>query len=736
METLNKYYKIARSVYSEELTLKQFKAAFKQIEEGRAELHENMSKKTVKSLKNILNQMGSYHDSRHKKADLVEKVCDNLRTYFYLGRGISYMMGDEGGHDAAEMKLINGTTEESLKAFYDKRREEREEKEKAEKNPETLQEFKIFIDKFGEDALSNEQKEVRERLIADSLLKHQEREAEQKAVVTKVEAEGVEFKLHPTKHSKTGVDIFTVVMLSRVEREVYKELNGKAKQLGGYYSRFSNKNAQPPIKAGFNFNTEKEALKFMGLTEGSQSAQENQEEKAEEVKQSAADRMKERAAKMIEKAEGELNQDRRTNTHRQASQAASTEGRLRSEISFGKKLIQIANGLEDGSIKYLHALRNGKQLEQLETILRRGFNKRLDSLNLSYTEKQGQEAKPLEDVNFIEYPFPCYHLDTVESVFGKYSETKGMIQDIARILKDLKRAPRNGHLIRLKGEYSIGLYKRAALKFTDKWDKERILNQIQDFERLQKMGLTNEAMLKTALRELAELTKGTGISEEEKKEIETKELERSFIGKKINGFFPTPQPLIEEMLAMAKVFEGETIREPSAGLGHIAEQIRIMHPANTLHVNECNYSLADVLDKKGFNTTTGDFLEETGKTDVIFMNPPFENNQDIDHVKHAFSLLNDGGRLVAIMAGNKNGSNKKVVEFMELVNEHGYIKENEAGSFKSAFNSTGVNTCTVYLEKPINIEEDDSDEEEETTKQEAREDAIQCKGRSEQLSLF
>ena len=44
------------------------------------------------------------------------------------------------------------------------------------------------------------------------------------------------------------------------------------------------------------------------------------------------------------------------------------------------------------------------------------------------------------------------------------------------------------------------------------------------------------------------------------------------------------------------------------------------------------------------------FLQTTGKYDKIIMNPPFENGQDIDHIRHAYSLLNDGGRVVCIMS--------------------------------------------------------------------------------------
>ena len=103
--------------------------------------------------------------------------------------------------------------------------------------------------------------------------------------------------------------------------------------------------------------------------------------------------------------------------------------------------------------------------------------------------------------------------------------------------------------------------------------------------------------------------------------------------------------------------------------------------------------------EKGFNVEHENFLGTTHKYDVIFMNPPFENDQDIDHVRHAFKLLKDGGRLVSVVCGNKNSDRTKIKEFNTFVDEHGYMKDNEAGAFKSAFIPTGVNTSLVYLEK-------------------------------------
>ena len=80
------------------------------------------------------------------------------------------------------------------------------------------------------------------------------------------------------------------------------------------------------------------------------------------------------------------------------------------------------------------------------------------------------------------------------------------------------------------------------------------------------------------------------------------------------------------------------------------------------------------------------------------MNPPFENQKDIDHVNHAFSLLKDGGKLISIMSASvKFRKNKKTKEFRELIDENGFIIDLPEKSFKDS--GTLVHTIMVVLNK-------------------------------------
>jgi len=225
------------------------------------------------------------------------------------------------------------------------------------------------------------------------------------------------------------------------------------------------------------------------------------------------------------------------------------------------------------------------------------------------------------------------------------------------------------------------------------WQVKTKKEIFMNYKRVERMGLNQINLLKAAMYELIDLKNGT----EDKainNDLKIKELERKYIGAKINGFFPTPESLIQKKIELLELKENDIILEPSAGLGHIADQLR-NKGAKNLTCIEINRGLSEVLEAKGHKVINEDFLEHSGNYDKIIMNPPFENLQDIKHVKHAYSLLNNGGILVSTMADNKH----RTPDFIDFINKNGWYEENPKNSFINSFNSTGVNTITVYLTK-------------------------------------
>ncbi len=214
--------------------------------------------------------------------------------------------------------------------------------------------------------------------------------------------------------------------------------------------------------------------------------------------------------------------------------------------------------------------------------------------------------------------------------------------------------------------------------------------------RLYKAGITPDNW--TAAREAIKQYKGTK-SAVPPAERQIADLERGLIGRKIEGFFPTPKTLAARMVEMADIEPGMSVLEPSAGNGRLADAIA--EQTKELTTIEPVSDLRHILELKGHAVSEDrDFLAHKGEYDRIVMNPPFENGQDMDHVRHAFELLKPGGKIVAIMGeGAFFRGDKKATAFREWLDDNGGTNEKlDAGTFKES--GTGTNTRLVTVEKP------------------------------------
>jgi len=160
------------------------------------------------------------------------------------------------------------------------------------------------------------------------------------------------------------------------------------------------------------------------------------------------------------------------------------------------------------------------------------------------------------------------------------------------------------------------------------------------------------------------------------------------------GYFPTPPEIAKLVIEAADIKPHMAVLEPSAGQGGIADCL----PGDCyLDCIELLPENLKVLESKMYRVIGSDFLsiEPRQDYDRVVMNPPFENQQDIDHVLHALEFLRPGGRLVSIMsAGVLFRQNKKTVEFREMIDEITALPE---GSFK--LSGTNVNTSMVVINK-------------------------------------
>ncbi len=172
--------------------------------------------------------------------------------------------------------------------------------------------------------------------------------------------------------------------------------------------------------------------------------------------------------------------------------------------------------------------------------------------------------------------------------------------------------------------------------------------------------------------------------------------------KKTFQAFYTPEDVALRMVQIAKVKTGMIVLEPSAGEGAIATAIERaggvascveIRPEAVAKLKSLGMEVVE-MDFLKYNTTRREFA-------VILMNPPFSNNQDIQHVTHALKLLKPGGTLVAIMSpGFTTDSNisirKDFAAKVRLYN--GTWEALPAGTFKEA--GTGVHTIMLTITRP------------------------------------
>lgn len=178
-------------------------------------------------------------------------------------------------------------------------------------------------------------------------------------------------------------------------------------------------------------------------------------------------------------------------------------------------------------------------------------------------------------------------------------------------------------------------------------------------------------------------------------------------GCNIEGFFPTPPELAAKMVDALDIDDRSrvfNVLEPSAGIGSLCDAIRERFPNAIIRCCEIRPSLCEVLDLKGYSLADTDFLRLSGTVyDFIIMNPPFERGQDIDHIRHAYSLLRDGGILVCLMGrGAFTNSARKCAAFREWLAGLDHTREDiDAGAFSGsgAFRQTGVATTLVVIRK-------------------------------------
>jgi predicted RNA methylase len=175
------------------------------------------------------------------------------------------------------------------------------------------------------------------------------------------------------------------------------------------------------------------------------------------------------------------------------------------------------------------------------------------------------------------------------------------------------------------------------------------------------------------------------------------------------GHFPTPAPLARRLVEMADVRPKQHVLEPSAGTGRIVDAVLEIGDVQVYAVERDAARRQSLSDRAGAMGHRGalhvgqceDFMTypATGGFDRVVMNPPFCRvglGDHLDHVRHAFGMLVEGGILVSVLPASVTfRRDRRYLEFREWCEERGGIRPLPSGSFKES--GTGVETVVVRL---------------------------------------
>ncbi|EOV9224431.1 PLxRFG domain-containing protein [Vibrio parahaemolyticus] len=700
-------------------------------------LEEEFSQFTKPAIGNFFAQMGQWIDTSLRKDDLVKRAVKDIGNQF------AAIQSDGGMFVVKSPSAMRNILSEMSDADYNKlaekrkqqaieREQEAERKKKALDNPQTLDDFQAYARANGGtiDAFNDQQLAKFDRLYTENqlskLAEQERRELERKAEVKAVETDGtIELSKVDVLNEAKGEQRYGAAF-SEVDSDTFNDMRAKAKQLGGWYARaYKPKN----LPARFDFKSEQARDDFLSVMGGlnvdqSERVKQRDQEKTKSKKEKQVEALREKAASLQAKADESNNTQRLTNTSRRAAMAASAAARADKQEAQANILRKIADGVESGEFLLLGNLTDISQLEELTSVMNRVKWDMPEDVRekLAYRDQQGNwhlkpETKFNQVARYVRFPAPKstpasleYIAREIENLDG-YKMTAKSIRANIKGLKEHESVNLNG----ARWDKVIPkLRQLARSKSNTVYRVEHINELFKSQDRLIRMGIKGDITLRQALREYEQANNGKMSTQKEKTRLQklTEKIEETVRGNRnaFNDFFPTPEAEVKKLIDLADIKPGMKVLEPSAGMGHIADQIAALNGVD-LDVGELAFTLSELLEEKGHNVVAGDFLEyNAGEIyDRIVMNPPFSNDADIHHINHALTMLKDGGKLVAItssMAGNRGNTTNK--NFRRYLDEVGAEEINlDAGAFKNSLNPTNVATKIIVIEKPANDQYDD-----------------------------
>lgn len=693
---------IVRKINAGTITLEEYQAGYRRLlasREGLLALWSSQSKQALAP------KAAAADLARYTKKELVARKWDGwVRAFVLSDSPGSFLITIPGKHrDTAEnvRALVEAVTPEKLarynaamQAYIVERAAEVASKKARMADPQTLEDYQLVVTHRGDKALTPAQRVRYDDLRAEATMERVDAERGPRAIT--VPAVGKSWQIVDTWHFRREVPTWTVQKDTRgrdIPADEFKALNAAARALGGGWERFAKNAGERKAVAGFLFYSREAAEKFVAALAG-ETVDNAEEAEAREARKTAeqAAHLRELAGRTGAAASEDLGRERLTNTYRRSEQAASSQQQARTALGLAESLERIADAIANHNAKFLGHIRHKVQVETLDRLLRQAQYRRRSQEGRSSSDDL--DSPSVEDVDAVVYPYPTFYGNVV----------RGIAQDAEKVPGFKLAAKAMQKFVRGKDSQNVAFTHESEIEQLRKLVRapggKRIAGELEDYDRVQSMRLVNLSTLRAALREYLGCCKGRV-----ERESPLAAKERGLVGRQFPGYFPTPRDLAAEVVELADIRAGHRVLEPSAGKGDLAAAVRAAAPSADLVTVELQYELAELLRDKGFTVAARDFLAETpaslGTFDRIVANPPFEDLGDIDHVRHMWSFLRPGGRIVSIMSEAPFfRQDRKAEEFRAwLAGLGGTATKNPEGSFRSSDRPTGVATRTVILER-------------------------------------
>ncbi|MFJ4622187.1 methyltransferase [Streptomyces sp. NPDC088812] len=164
-------------------------------------------------------------------------------------------------------------------------------------------------------------------------------------------------------------------------------------------------------------------------------------------------------------------------------------------------------------------------------------------------------------------------------------------------------------------------------------------------------------------------------------------------------YFPTPEPVVDQLIALAALEPGMTVLEPSAGSGAIATAAAARGAIVDCIERDPGYATVLSDTHVARRVQVADFLTTPANPsyDRVLMNPPFTRGTDMAHVTHALRFLKPDGLLVSVMSWTVTEQTGSTTAFRKLVEQRGGLVEALPAR---AFAQSGTTVDTVLVTIP------------------------------------